>query len=232
MGNRAVITTSKDFSGHGVGVYLHWYGGRGSVEAFLEYCRLSRFRSPDKDFYGWARLCQVVANFFGNDGLSVGIDVIDRLDCDNGDNGTYIIEDWKIVDRKFFTKEEQSSYDLKEMMTAIDERQPEDSRLGRDFILADVVSTENLEPGHTVFLPEINGYGCYTVVGIGLNRVVDGQIVKGVPYVNRYVAFGTNRFGDNISNYLFDKEYRIKKTQRQTNPPKEQFPDAPLYGRI
>ena len=36
MGNRAVITTrSKD-----IGVYLHWNGGRDSVEAFLKYCEL------------------------------------------------------------------------------------------------------------------------------------------------------------------------------------------------
>ena len=88
MGNRAVITTKAGWQDkeHNLGVYLHWNGGRDSVEAFLKYCELKDFRSPDKDCYGWARLCQVIGNFFGG-GLSVGIDTVNRLDCDNWDNG-------------------------------------------------------------------------------------------------------------------------------------------------
>lgn len=68
MGNRAVITASKDKdiqNSNDIGVYLHWNGGRDSVEAFLTYCKLRKFRAPDKDNYGWARLCQVISNFFG-----------------------------------------------------------------------------------------------------------------------------------------------------------------------
>ncbi len=61
MGNRAVITTPDKK----MGIYLHWNGGRDSVEAFLHYCELHGFRSPDRDPYGWARLCQVIGNFFG-----------------------------------------------------------------------------------------------------------------------------------------------------------------------
>ena len=33
MGNRAVITTRKDLKD--IGIYLHWNGGRDSVEGFL-----------------------------------------------------------------------------------------------------------------------------------------------------------------------------------------------------
>lgn len=68
MGNRAVITTSqsKDVqTSIDIGVYLHWNGGRDSVEAFLSYCKLRGFRPPERDCYGWARLCQVIGNFFG-----------------------------------------------------------------------------------------------------------------------------------------------------------------------
>jgi hypothetical protein len=36
MGNRAVITDNKQR----IGIYLHWNGGRDSVEAFLKYCEL------------------------------------------------------------------------------------------------------------------------------------------------------------------------------------------------
>lgn len=124
MGNRAVITTKENFENNGVGVYVHWNGGRDSVEAFLKYCEMRGFRSPDTDNYGWARLVQVIANFMGGDGLSVGIDTVDHLDCDNYDNGVYIIDGWEIVDRKYFDGNEQQVYKLEDMLDAIDEAQP------------------------------------------------------------------------------------------------------------
>ena len=49
MGNRAVITNSKSFdvaNSTDLGVYLHWNGGRDSVEAFLKYCKLKGYRPP------------------------------------------------------------------------------------------------------------------------------------------------------------------------------------------
>ena len=127
MGNRAVITTrAKE-----IGVYLHWNGGRDSVEAFLEYCKLKGYRTPEEDDYGWARLCQVIGNFFGGT-TSVGIDLYDNLDTDNGDNGVYVIEDWKIVDRLFFKNgKEQNEYQLSEMLAEIDYNMPEHQRLVR-----------------------------------------------------------------------------------------------------
>lgn len=133
MGNRAVITTEYNFKNNGVGVYLHWNGGRDSVEAFLNYCKMKGYRAPEDDCYGWARLCQVVGNFFGG-GLSVGIDTVDRLDCNNYDNGVYIIENWEIVDRKYHTGSEQSGYDLKEMMIGIDKCMPESEQAGKEAI--------------------------------------------------------------------------------------------------
>ena len=78
MGNRAVITTKENFENNGVGIYLHWNGGRDSVEAFLKYCELKGYRAPSEDDYGWAYLCGVITNFF-EDGLSIGIDTIDVL---------------------------------------------------------------------------------------------------------------------------------------------------------
>lgn len=128
MGNRAVITTAENFENDGVGVYLHWNGGRDSVEAFLKYCELKGYRSPESDNYGWARLCMVVANYFTygdcDDGLSLGVDKVSNLDCDNFDNGVYIIEDWKIVDRVYIRGPEQRNYDLQTILLAIDARQP------------------------------------------------------------------------------------------------------------
>ena len=129
MGNRAVITTRKNFENNGVGIYLHWNGGRDSIEAFLKYAELKGYRPPDEDCYGWARLCQVIGNFFGG-GYSIGIDTVDNLDIDNGDNGTYIIKGWKIVGREYFDGEEQNYHKMKEMLTDIDSKQPLGEQLG------------------------------------------------------------------------------------------------------
>lgn len=127
MGNRAVITTEDKK----IGVYVHWNGGRDSIEAFLKYCEQKGFRSPEVDNYGWARLCQVIANYFGGNGLSVGIDRYNCLDKNNGDNGVYIIRDWKIIDRLYFKGTEQHEYNLEDMLKEIESCQPEDMKLTR-----------------------------------------------------------------------------------------------------
>ena len=133
MGNRAVITTRENFNNDGVGVYLHWNGGRDSVQAFLTYCKMKGYREPTSDNYGWARLCQVIGNFFGGS-TSIGIDVCNNLDCDNWDNGTYIIDGWDIVDRKYLISSEQNEYDLYNMLCEIDEAQPINEQLGAEKI--------------------------------------------------------------------------------------------------
>ena len=129
MGNRAVVTTRENFENNGIGIYLHWQGGQTSIKAFLKYCEMRGFRAPDEDNYGWARLTQVIANFMGGDGLSVGVDTIDHLDCDNFDNGTYIIKGWKIVGREYFHGKEQDDHNLEDMLKEIDKAQPVDQQI-------------------------------------------------------------------------------------------------------
>ena len=130
MGNRAVITT-KDKK---IGVYLHWNGGRDCVEAFLKYCELKGFRCPEEDNYGWACMCQIIANYFG-DGLSLGIDRFEDIEYSACyDNGVYIIENWQIVDREGFGGEEQDLYNLKKMVHEINDCQPEKVRLNPGYI--------------------------------------------------------------------------------------------------
>lgn len=134
MGNRAVITTKKAFEeGHGTGVYLHWNGGRDSVSAFLLYCKMHGYRAPEYDNYGWAYLSTVIGCFMG-DGLSVGVDDIQCLDCNNWDNGVYLIEDWEIIGRKYFDGMEQDSHPLRDMLDAIDNRMPAHMQLGAEAI--------------------------------------------------------------------------------------------------
>lgn len=182
MGNRAVITTRENFENNGVGIYLHWNGGRDSVNAFLKYCELRGFRAPDTDCYGWARLCQVIANFFGADGLSVGINTVNHLDMDNWDNGVYIIEGWKIVGREYFEGEEQDEYDLNDMLKSIDEAQPKEMQLG-DYLIAEEVPTAELKIGDTVFVRRWNNEVVKVVVaGFGGDEMVNGTNMKGKPF--------------------------------------------------
>lgn len=101
MGNRAVITASKTRT-KGVGIYLHWNGGEESVQAFLDVAKARGFRDPSYDeSYGLARLCGLIHEFFGVDqDTSLGIGTLEQLDCDNYDNGVYVIgKDWQVVDR-------------------------------------------------------------------------------------------------------------------------------------
>jgi len=93
MGNRAVISNREAW--RDVAIYVHWNGGRPSIEAFLKYARHKHLRDDD---YGLARLTQIICNYFGGS-LSVGVGNIDRLDT-NGDHGVYEISNWEIVGRR------------------------------------------------------------------------------------------------------------------------------------
>lgn len=207
MGNRAVITTRKNFENDGVGVYLHWNGGYDSVSAFLKYCELKGYRSPSEDSYGWARLCQVIANFFGG-GLSVGIDTVSNLDCDNWDNGVYIIDGWRIVDRQFFHGLEQTVYSMEEMLLEIDRCMPKGERIG-EFIQAKEVPTSEVKVGDTVFSPIWYDKPVkHKVVGFGSDKYVNGTNVKGMPYMDLY-GDDYRGYDWNINNYILTETVRI-----------------------
>lgn len=139
MGHRAVIST-KDHNDKSIGIYVHWNGDYYSIEAFLLFCKASKFRSPEIDNYGWAALCTVIGCYFGN-GLSVGIDTLDMLDCDNGDHGMYIIEDWKIIGREYY--EDNPNYDMKEtelifIIKEINNKMPDHMKLSNVIIEKEV----------------------------------------------------------------------------------------------
>lgn len=198
MGNRAIITTRENFRTNGIGIYLHWNGGRDSVNAFLRYCKLKRYRSPEADSYGWLRLCQVIGNFFGG-GLSAGIENIDFTKNPHTDNGVYIIEDWEIVDRKYFSGLEQDNYKLSEFLEEIDETMPVGEQLGKDFFNSKEVEVSLLEIGDEVLIfDEVRcKYEKCKVVGFGDGRV-NGLDRTDKPYVDRY---GTDP-KQNCNNYI------------------------------
>ncbi len=102
MGNRAVISFSNDAgSKESLGVYLHWNGGPESVLAFLDAAKELGIRGGVDSPYFFARFVQMVGNFFGGTS-SVGVDVLAKSDCDNRDNGLYVLnEDLSIKERLY-----------------------------------------------------------------------------------------------------------------------------------
>jgi hypothetical protein len=158
MGNRADITT-KDRE---LSVYVHWNGGRDSVEAFLTYCKIRGFRSPEKDPYGWARMCQVIGNFMGKDGNSLGIDKFyDKGTGKNFDNGLFIIENYQIVGRKYYLGKEQSEYDLKHFVKTLDSKQPIAEQLGEETIDNIFLSQNTKEQFYAISYNTSNPNGLY-----------------------------------------------------------------------
>jgi len=96
VGNRAVIT-SYPYDADNVGVYVHWNGGRSSVEGFCLACKELGYRDPESDpAYGLARLTQAIGLFFGGE-LSLGIGIVEHMDA--SDNGVWVINSaWEIAD--------------------------------------------------------------------------------------------------------------------------------------
>ena len=124
MGNRAVIAFVNDEGKkdkNSVGIYLHWNGGRDSVEGFLQTAKDYELRSGS---YGVARLTQIIANGLGGT-LSLGVDLLKNLDCDNYDNGVYWIDqNFNIVDREYISRpdfKEQQQYSLTEFVKSLKE---------------------------------------------------------------------------------------------------------------
>lgn len=195
MGNRAVITTPKKK----IGLYLHWNGGRDTVEPLLRYCELKGYRAPSSDTYGWARMCQVLGNFFGGS-LCVGIGpyTTDKK-MDPGDNGIYVIEGWRIVDRidtYGYGIHEQKAYPFDEMLRAFDEAMPEGERLG-DYLNAVEMPVSEIVPGDRIWMQEVDGsFNAYEVAGYGTGAV-NGVKRNGIPFVRRYDHAGDYSWNPN-----------------------------------
>lgn len=107
MGNRAhvIFTDGKTFS---PATYLHWNGGAESVYPFLDELRVRMGGRWGDVSYGAARFVSLVADFFGQDGMSLGIvngpqsdDAYDLMPYDHGDNGVYLVDVRQDVVRRF-----------------------------------------------------------------------------------------------------------------------------------
>lgn len=216
MGNRAVITWGNKYNYQTkIGVYLHWNGGRTSVQCFLDYCRMKGYPMPNKDNYGLARFIQVVSNFFGG-GSSVGVDLCANLDCDNYDNGTYLCEDWEVVDH-LYSSPNHDQYDPQEFLKAIDAKQPKEEQLGR-LIDAYEVAFEDLEIGdHVFFNNTIYGtiHEC-EIIGFGTD-FVNGSDRTGTPFVDLFNYKDVNRARKNPNCYVYTKSGFDNSTRNNTS---------------
>lgn len=209
MGNRAVIKPVDK----NIGVYLHWNGGRDSVEAFLTYCKLRGFRDfggKNADGYGISRFMQVVGNFFGG-GLSIGletnVEVSDKY-AEWLDNGIYEIDGWEIVGRYPKDITEQHAYDLLEMLCSIDEQQPENDRLGKGYIYGTPVPVTQLKRGDKVWVYDENAYHepkCVLRTVAGIEKEEGWN--KGKPYFKRRSVFSPK--GQPYKVHLQEQEYRL-----------------------
>ena len=211
MGNRAIITTENGWKNkkNNLGVYLHWNGGRDSVEGFLTYCKLKGYTSPEVgECRNWVGLIQVIANFFG-DGGSLEVNTVNRLPSSVGDNGVYIIKDWEIIDRKEFDGREQREYELLDFLELIDSKMPEEEKLGIEFIHSKEIPTSDLKIGDTVFIPKYStGYDKCEVIGFIEDKASDGTVIKEIPYVNLYCSECCD-YKENGNNYITSKTKRV-----------------------
>ena len=218
MGNRAVITTPE----RKVGLYIHWNGGRDTVEPLLRYCELKGYRDPSKDDYGWARMCQVLGNFFGGTNcVGIGPYTTDER-MDPGDNGIYVIEGWKIVERVglYDGFVEQQEYDFDQMLRDFDSSMPAGDRLG-EFLDSVEVPVGELQVGDEVYMfSHYDDWKAYPVVGFGqpeFNRISvwveaeDGKTEVTYPDLP-YVAWMDHDgdFSWNSNNYVHGPLARIK----------------------
>lgn len=122
MGNRAVICFDKYTpKKNQISLYLHWNGGRDSVDAFLKATRIVMDSRGEDSSYAKARLVQVIGTFLvGN--MSFGLY---EKASDPGDNGIYVVDSktLQIIDRPGFEyDEEEGEYDLNEFVNEIIKR--------------------------------------------------------------------------------------------------------------
>ncbi len=211
------------------------------MEPLLKYCKLQGYRTASHDDYGWARMCQVMGNFFGGSTpLGIGPYTTDRQ-MDPGDNGIYVIDDWRISEhlrteydedwnavgmRAFESAEEHDWHEFEQMLRSLNAAMPEELRLGEFLNSADVPASE-LEVGDEVWMfDSIRGkWESFPVVGFGqpeFNRIaVEVDAPNGrreVTYPDLTYVAKCDHGGDfswNCNNYVHGDTARIKPRGQQ-----------------
>ena len=92
MGNRAVVSFST--SPAAPSIYLHWNGGRASIEGFLAGCMDAGYVATGDQAQDMDQIERRLRPFFARNGecLSIYRQPVSRADTDNWDNGWYILD--------------------------------------------------------------------------------------------------------------------------------------------
>ena len=95
-----------------------------------------------------------------------------------------------------------------EMLEAIDEKQPEHMQLGPLFFKATETPRSEIKVGDKVVIRILDHdkFAPHEVIGYGADRLVNGQNVKGIPYIDYW---GGDNPETNINNYLLNESYRV-----------------------
>jgi hypothetical protein len=109
MGDRAIIEFRNNSQKNGI--YLHMFGPREYVEAFIECARVCRL--PDNED-GHRILCDLIrSGLADSNGTIVQYGPVDELPSTHHNNGVYVVDNWRIVDRHDdgYTAAEMAKYD-------------------------------------------------------------------------------------------------------------------------
>ena len=117
MGNRAIIAlVDSDFDTGDLdapAIYLHWNGGRDSVEGFLRAAK-EIYGNAHSAEYGAARLTTIICNWLtSKDDLSVGVGHYGKYQDFYTDNGVYWVNTrWQIIRRDGYQGREQYNHPI------------------------------------------------------------------------------------------------------------------------
>lgn len=194
MGNRALLVANEA----DIGLYLHWNGGRDSINAFLKYAEYAQLPPINENNDWLPPFITVLKNFFGNDGHVVYLESINQDDLNNihYDNGVYLLDGFEITERINPPHIEQDAHDLHDMLINIDKAQPPADQLG-GFLHGLETSVADLRVGDRVFLPhfsnfdgQLGRYRTHTVLGFAdndsNNPLAHRERFKGKPYVDMF----------------------------------------------
>lgn len=109
MGNRAVVSFST--AANAPSLYLHWNGGLASIEGFLSAAIKLGYQDAGSQSRDIDQLEEVIRPFFAENSrcLSIYRQKVCQADCDNYDNGWYIVDPrtLQIRDRRYMRYPEE-----------------------------------------------------------------------------------------------------------------------------
>ena len=104
-----------------LGIYLHHNGSPDCIYPLLQYAQLRHMkpRQTSGVIVGWDMdrctldmLLVILRNWVGNDAECPFMHLLERLDLDNGDNGTYLVDDsFNLIDRLYLKGYEEEVWE-------------------------------------------------------------------------------------------------------------------------